>query len=259
MKHELKATSRLLVPFYIALFCISIINHLTFNYGAEEGIFALLTGFLFIIQHLFIMAIVTGTAIFMIIRFYKNFLSDEGYLMFTLPVSIHQLILSKLIIALFWTIVSAIGAAVSWAIVISSINDISLINFSTAIMKDLFVELNAEFGFRWVAISIELIVLGILFLIGNILLTYASIAIGQLFKKYKIIASFGAYVVITTVLQFVGVAGIASLGYIFQEHLVFIDKIPSMVLPIAIIIGLVGCAIFYVSTYYIFKRKLNLD
>lgn len=259
MKHEFKATSRLLVPLYIALFCISIINHLMFNYGAKEGIFTVITGLLFTIQSLFAMGIVTGTAIFMIIRFYKNLLSDEGYLMFTLPVNTHQLILSKLIVASFWVVISAIIAAVSWIIVVGPINDISLINFLTVTMHDIFTQLNTTFGLSWILVFIELVVLGILFLVGNILIVYASIAVGQLFKKYKIIASFVAYVVITTILQILGVTGIATLGYALPNDSIFIDRIPNLVLPTSIIIALIGCGIFYTATNYIFTRKLNLE
>lgn len=259
MKHELKATSRLLVPLYLVLFCISIINHFTFNYGTGEGVFAVITGFLFIIQHLFTMAIVTATFIFMIARFYKNFLSDEGYLMFTLPVSSHQLILSKLIITLFWTIISTVGAAISWFVVIGSINDINLVSFMTETAQTLFAELNATFGLSWITVFIELVLLGILFLVGNILLVYTSIAIGQLFKKYKIIASFVTYIVITTVLQFLGIFGIASLGYVFYDNAKLIELAPIIALPVAIVIALIGCTIFYTTTNYIFNKKLNLE
>ena len=35
-------------------------------------------------------------------RFYKSLLGDEGYLMFTLPVETWKLVMSKLLVAIFW-------------------------------------------------------------------------------------------------------------------------------------------------------------
>ena len=41
-----------------------------------------------------------------VIRFYKNFFTDEGYLMFTLPVKTSDLILSKTLVAVIWRLIS---------------------------------------------------------------------------------------------------------------------------------------------------------
>ena len=55
----------------------------------------------------------------MVYRFYKNLMTDEGYLMFTLPVSRSQLIWSKLIVSMAWGILSAVLAALMWTMVLS--------------------------------------------------------------------------------------------------------------------------------------------
>ena len=57
--------------------------------------------------------------IYFAIRFYKNLYTDEGYLMFTLPVSRSQLIWSKLIVSMAWGILSAVLAALMWTMVLS--------------------------------------------------------------------------------------------------------------------------------------------
>lgn len=48
------------------------------------------------------------SAVFVLTRFYKGLLGDEGYLMHTLPVRSWQLVLSKLICALATTVVNGI-------------------------------------------------------------------------------------------------------------------------------------------------------
>ena len=47
-------------------------------------------------------AVTVMTTVVMVLRFYRNLLRDEGYLMHTLPVSVHSLVWSKLIVSLCW-------------------------------------------------------------------------------------------------------------------------------------------------------------
>lgn len=42
------------------------------------------------------------TLIFILMRYYKNFFTDEGYLTFTLPVTPHELLWTKLISGMIW-------------------------------------------------------------------------------------------------------------------------------------------------------------
>lgn len=54
-----------------------------------------------------------GTVVINIVRFYKNLVTDEGYLTFTLPVSSKQIIASKLISSLVMDILMAFAVLVS--------------------------------------------------------------------------------------------------------------------------------------------------
>ena len=90
LKYELKATSRVFVPLYIAILVVSIVNGLSLNLEIFniQGLATIILMCLFI--SLFVITIVVT-----IQRFNKNLLKDEGYLMFTLPVSSKYLVLSK--------------------------------------------------------------------------------------------------------------------------------------------------------------------
>ena len=59
------------------------------------------------------MAAFVVTAVILIQRFYKNLLGSEGYLMFTLPVTVTQHLLSKTIIAVVMIALSGIAAFLS--------------------------------------------------------------------------------------------------------------------------------------------------
>ena len=52
----------------------------------------------------------TGMAV---VRFYKNMVSDEGYLTFTLPAKVEQLVLSKFLVAVCWQITTMLLVALS--------------------------------------------------------------------------------------------------------------------------------------------------
>ena len=49
-----------------------------------------------------------GSTIYFYVRFFRNMYTDQGYLMHTLPVTEHELIFSKLSVAMIWKIISAI-------------------------------------------------------------------------------------------------------------------------------------------------------
>ena len=112
LKYELKATSRVFVPLYIAILVVSIVNGLSLNLEIFniQGLATIILMCLFI--SLFVITIVVT-----IQRFNKNLLKDEGYLMFTLPVSSKYLVLSKYLTSLIWTFLSFIVALLSFTII----------------------------------------------------------------------------------------------------------------------------------------------
>lgn len=261
IKHELKATNRLLVPLYLALLGISIINHFLFPSAINGGFLGLFVGFLIVAQVVLAIAILFTTIIFMIIRFYKNLLGDEGYLMFTLPVKAYQLIISKLIVTLFWLVISLVIILISLYVAFSaSVN----MNIILKEIKFAFSELLTIFEGKQLILLTEFIIIVLLASIENILLIYVSIAIGQLFSKHKIIASFVAYAVIYHALQLIMliiilVFGYATSGNIGLETIKYVNMVPQVFFPFTIITSLIGCIVFFTGTNYIFKRKLNLD
>lgn len=256
MKHELKATSRLLLPLYIALLFISLINRLVFQLNIQEGVLMFFTGFLVVAQIVLIFAILVTTMLLMIIRFYKNLLSDEGYLMFTLPVNVHQLITSKLIITLFWIFISIVVVLSSLSVAFVTSGNVGLI---ISEINKIPQELSMTFGGNSTILIIELFLMILVSAIANILVVYASIAIGQLFSKHKIIASFVSYAVIYNVLQLLMIIALILLSFILSGSINFTNMLPKIVFPVIIIITLLTGIVFYIITNRIFEKKLNLD
>ena len=90
MKYELKACGRIFVPLYVAILVVAAIIGVFSNTES----FQVASILIFILMALFI-GLMVVTIVLIIQRFKKSLLEDEGYLMFTLPVSIKNLILSK--------------------------------------------------------------------------------------------------------------------------------------------------------------------
>ncbi len=256
MKYEIRATSRLLVPLYLILIVMSIVNRFTFNINNYEGPIAVFNQFLMIIYVTSIFAVIIATVLYMIIRFYKNLLTDEGYLMFTLPVETHQHIMSKLLATLFWSIASIFTVLFSLLIAFATSDTMPAIIKGVGKAVE---SLNRDFGANWVLPLAELIIMMLLGMVASILLVYLSIAVGQLFTKHKIIGSFAAYMIIQTVLQFAMVIVIAVFGSIAYESFNDFSSVPQVIFPTAIVGLLLGCVGFFFATNYLFKRKLNLD
>ena len=104
MKHELRATSRTMLPLLLLTLLLSVFARVS-TAVVQSGH----TRFMQILNALLIFAFILaliGTAVFsvvlMVVRFHKNLMTHEGYLMFTLPVSVHQLLWSKLLVSMLW-------------------------------------------------------------------------------------------------------------------------------------------------------------
>ena len=122
LRHEFRATGRIMLPVY-ALLLVScggctLFGSLLGRYpestvlSVVQTVFATLFG-------VTTFGMLLLTLVLMVYRFYKNLMTDEGYLMFTLPVSRSQLIWSKLLVSLVWSVLSTVLAALAWMAEIS--------------------------------------------------------------------------------------------------------------------------------------------
>lgn len=106
LKYEFKATGRVMLPVLIALLAVSGLLNLCGSVAehTRSQIISLITGMLGFVYVMAILAIGVVALVAVIYRFYKNLLTDEGYLMFTLPVNVHGLVWAKLIAAVVWLV-----------------------------------------------------------------------------------------------------------------------------------------------------------
>jgi hypothetical protein len=256
LKHELKATARYLSPLYLILLLLSVVNRIILELDIFDGFLIIIPRFITFFYVLSIIAVIVVSFLMMIIRFYKNLMTDEGYLMFTLPVKSNQLINSKLLVSMFWTVASIVAVIAS--ILIVGATPESLSSFMDG-LRAFWADVNAELNGKALMMLLEIIVMALLGLINSILMIYVSIAIGQLFNGHKLIGAFGAYIAIYVALQIGLTLLVFLISIISKDAFMESTSVPDIVFPLVLFVLIILNATYYLVTNYIFKKKLNLE
>ena len=268
LKHEFRATGRLMLPIYGALVILAVLGNLAIRFVNVTGstfltvVFGILIAF-FVIG---IIAACVMTAVMMIGRFYRSLLGPQGYLTHTLPVSVHAHVWSKLIAALVWIIATVL---VVWVILLLTL----LIQSGTdlgamfegvptwAEIRQGLIEEGIAPG-EVTVMMIESLVIGLLGLILTCLHFYAAMAIGHTFAKNKVLMSIVVFIgisfVFNTLSSVVGSVGAQTMVNLefddLQSGLHFVRNIFGYGLGLTVIQGL----ILYWATVLGLKKGLNL-
>ena len=263
LKYELKATSRVFIPLYIAILVVSIVNGLSLNLEILniQGLATIVLMCLFF--SLFVITIVVT-----IQRFNKNLLKDEGYLMFTLPVSSKHLVLSKYLTSLIWTFLSFVVAFLSFTIIFM-IPTYKYFDFSYFINEFnlLFSNmLNLNILGQFLKIILLMIISYTIFIFN----VYLALSVGQLpiFNRFRNVSSFIGFLVINLLISYaqnivslfvndasVNIEAIDNINYAISS----VTSIVSKGLNIAIVINLIIILVLFFATTYILDKKLNLQ
>ena len=188
-----------------------------------------------------------ATIVLIIKRFATSVFGREGYLSNTLPVSAHQLVLSKLFVAFILDTISSLVVLASIGIIAAFNLDMKDILLTTSYFGQILKEMGALYLF------IPATILGT---IAGILLYYLCISIGNLFNTNKILMGFVAYFAIQSILFFI--------GFFFGFSAALTSNITSnsmnnLTYILGIIQSIVIIAASYFGTYYIMTKRLNLD
>ncbi len=261
IRYEISATGRLFLPFYGALIVLALINKLFFSFDTPMPDFiADVTMATYII---IIVAIAVLTYLVMIQRFYKNLLSDEGYLMFTLPVKSWQHITSKLVVAVMWTVISLLVTLFTIFLMVFNSEMIPHIQELIAEVRQEFAPLDQA---AVISLFVQLSITAFISNVATILMIYSSIAIGHLFGKHRVLASFGAFLGINFAIQSASSLFVAFIMPSTIERLdefdgAFVEIMGLLrgIFQVSNVINIVLCAVFFVVTSYILQKKLNLE
>ncbi len=252
LKYEYRATYKLYLILYLIVIGLAFINRLIYALDFSNNVvLSVLSGMFTLTIVLSCVGLYFATLIFILFRFYKNLFTDEGYLMFTLPVSALKLIISKIIVGMTWMLGSivVIGGAVA----------IMLFNTSTLdTIKELWNLLGYSvfdllFGGEILQFIIY-IVNYIISVLSTICFIYLAVAFGQvMMPRHKIAGSILSYFIITIVTSVLS-SIISVLYYTITKYDLTVAQLPSSFYGISLLLNL-GFAL--VSIFFVNKICIN--
>ena len=283
IKHEFKATSRFFLPAYgifAAILVMERISMMLANSLAEnDGFIGVMSrffvGVVSFLSVLGVIAMLVSPIIYSIMRFYKNMLCDEGYLSFTLPVTVSQHLVSKLIVSCVWMIANIFVAVVLGVIFFITVDPTEvgrLFSQFTELLTTFF-----EYAGGWLFIAGIMLILAMLFqLITNYLSFYSAMSIGQCANKNKFLVSAGVYIAfniaISTIIQTVVIAmsmvmskvGFDKINQFFEQINITANagvatcQVMSVVFAGTIVLNILLSVMYFIISKHFLTKKLNL-
>ena len=259
MKYEFKSTGRAFLPVYGAQLASALMTRLMMwgdNISALNNAFLynLISGLVVVLFVAMLVATFVVTLMVVLQRFSKNLLGEEGYLSMTLPVKPYQHILSKSIVAVFWYFASWIAAVLSFMVLM----------WNRHIFRDIlravtFLFTEIQWDWQSVLLIAELFLLAVVSIFCAVQLMYASLSLGQLSRRSRKLASFGYFLVLSLVSEFI----IGVVSQIFSIFLPahFLNHFSGVQILVWFLISLTvlfSAAYFFISNYML-SRKLNLE
>ena len=268
LKYEFKSTSRVVLILYAVLLAVAALigilmrstgfwtSDLEFGLFGSDGpgrTMSVILIALFIIYWALIMAVLIMTIITIVVRFYRNLLGGEGYLMHTLPVKTQTLINAKLITAFIWMMITYLAIFLS-ALLLASISGLMGAIFREIGWDNFVAQLKMVFGSFNAPLWCVTLIVGSF---AGILMFYFSMALGNLANEHKVLFAVLAYIGLNTVLSFV--TGVSSISFALMiENISEMEVMMSTIMWRALVIDVALAVGFYIGTNLILKKRLNL-
>lgn len=255
LKYDFRAMWKQFSVIWLAALVIALINRFTLPFnrkgglGAENELLAVITITVFIgvMCAMFVVAMV-----FVLTRFYRGLLGDEGYLMHTLPVKTWQLVLSKLLCAIVVTTVNVVVSILAMFLMMP-------INWIVVFDVELWMRLVQGLMLRPDALLylVEFFLLCVVALALMVTMVYLSMAIGHLFHRRRVLMSVVAFFA----LDIVGNLLISLFGELGIMQ--FLDELVSLSghggFWVGITLMLLPAVGMFFATSYLLKHRLNLE
>ena len=197
--YEMKAFGRIILPLYAATLGMSFLIGLGVRFLPEEAYNNFFGATVIMIFSVLIISTMVMTGILCVQRFYQNLLGNEGYLMFSLPVGTHQLILSKILASLIWTFLGSVTALCTGLILAVTVVPYRDLIGAVRILGIKLSELDVQMMVNGMGSLFLWIVVGVLSFTAMLMQIYASLAIGHQWSSHRILGSVLTYFGINTI------------------------------------------------------------
>lgn len=221
MKYELRYMIRIFAPMWAAVLALCVLSRLVLRPDLDgmmyvEGTEALLPVLAVMLAVTAIITMMVVATVVLLQRFYKGMYGDEGYLMFTLPVTSGSLIHSKALSAMLMMVGTGL-LTFAGVMIMTSYPQIwnEVLRLDIGEMFKMLLEMNNLTSGEFALLAVWVVVFGLLSTAQGIYIVYLAISIGQLWKKHPVAGAIIAYYVITLVVNFL----IGGLGVPMIENL----------------------------------------
>lgn len=270
IKHEFRATARVMLPLYLVTILLALMTRasslwtkmVTFEGLTGRNFLSLLSGIIAVGFVLALIATFVVAVVLTIQRFRSNLMADEGYVMFTLPVSTHSLVWSKLIVSTVWFLGAVIIDVVA---LMTLVADLAMFQEFGRVLTEISQQLTAYNVGNGVLLLVELLVLFVVFCLAACLDFYAPLAIGHSFAQHKMLLSVAFFFAIQVAAQVIS-------GTLLMAGVPYLDSLSfwlsSQAQPMTVVHGVMWCsilitaiygAILYCLTIRMLHRHLNLE
>lgn len=277
LKYENKVLSKILFPLGIGVLLVSLFGtlmmklYLSISYLIDEDSLAAtmirsgaMTLFVFSV-----IAIISASfvSIFILMqRYYKSMFTDEGYLTFTLPVKTRDILLSKMLAAVLWTLFTV--ACTVFGVILISLFGSTRSFVNPDVLPALGKIWRSLLSLQELKVNIPLLVVQMIIfafasLCEQFMLIFLAITLGnQVAKKHKVLGAIGMYFALYAIIQTINSALTIPLmitggGKLFDmgASLAFLHW--SILGTTLLALGY--SAAFFAINRYNLKNKLNLE
>ena len=213
IKHEFRATSRIMWPVFLGMLALTALmrfSQLLLNGGHIPWLLQLIGVLLVIGFVMGLFALAFAPLVLSAVRWRDHVLKDEGYLTLTLPVSLHQLLISKLIVSAVWYAAAFIVGLLSLLIAVSGWSTLQYVPDFFNDVFTAFFEMEASLRSHALLIVFELFCNFVFAVSAAELVVYAAFSIGYSFNKHKTLWTTILVLVFFEVAQFTAIAMIGA-------------------------------------------------
>ncbi|MBD5517454.1 MAG: hypothetical protein HDR07_02780 [Lachnospiraceae bacterium] len=259
MKYEWKATWKLLLSANLVTVVMTILAWFTVHvveYSSDFGMVDFMSVIVMFTYVAGMFVVMVGTSIYLIHRFYTSTYGDQGYLLHTLPVDTHHIIIAKVLVSAMWVLINIGVIYLSILLLIAGQEDM-LKNMMEGFVNSL-EYLGAEKATFFAGIMTVIACLFDIF--ARVLKVTACISLGQLSSNHKVMLSFVWYFVFYVVQQlFEGLYVLLLFAFHQKRSYEYYFSLFENHWEVMLLSGIIYCVVFYNITWYVMSRKLNLD
>ena len=265
IKHEFRATSRIMWPVFLGMLALTVLMRVSLPLTGSDSWVLQLFAVLLVMGYGFgLLALAFAPLVLSACRWRDHVLKDEGYLTLTLPVNMHELLASKLIVAAVWYAAAFLVGILALLIGVAGWSDLQYV---PTFFGDFFIAFfRMESAMRGHTLLILLEMLGnFVFLVSAAsLVVYAAYSIGYSFNKHKTLWTVLLVFVFYQLAQFTVIAMIGAFANASPDLWGALDAYSATKgIELLLLWGMFGelifCAAGYAVTWYFTTKKLNLE